>query len=49
METQPPSQKVGVAPQFSANFYFGQTTACIKMPFGMEVGLISGDVCSMKT
>ena len=30
-------------PQFSAHFYCGQTAACIKMPLGMEVGLIPGD------
>ena len=26
-------------PQFSAHFYCGQTTGCIKMPLGMDVGL----------
>ena len=30
-------------PQFSAHFYYGQTAGCIKMPLGMEVGLIPGD------
>jgi len=39
METQPPSQKVGVAPQFSAHVYCGQTAGWIKMALGMEVGL----------
>jgi len=39
MENQPPSQKVGVASQFSAHVYCGQTAGWIKMPLGMEVGL----------
>jgi len=26
-------------PQFSTHFYCGQTAGCIKMPFGMDVGL----------
>jgi len=30
-------------PQFSAHFYCGQTTACIKMPLGIELGLGPGD------
>jgi len=30
-------------PQFSARFYCGQTTGCIKMPLGIEVGLSPGD------
>ena len=30
-------------PQFSANFYCGQTAACIKMPLGIELGLGPGD------
>jgi len=30
-------------PQFSTHLYCGQTAACIKMPLGMEVGLIPGD------
>jgi len=30
-------------PQFSAHFYCGQTARCIKMPFGMDVGLSPGD------
>jgi len=34
--TEPP-------PQFSAHFYCGQTAGCIKMPLGIEVGLIPGD------
>jgi len=29
--------------QFSAHFYCGQTTVCIKMSLGMEVGLSPGD------
>jgi len=39
MGTQPPSQKGGVAPQFSAHLCCGQTAAWIKMPLGTEVGL----------
>jgi len=35
--TEPP-------PQFSADFYCGQTAGCIKMPLGMKVGLSPGDV-----
>jgi len=31
------------APQFLADFYCGQTAACIKMPLGVEVGLSPGD------
>jgi len=40
-----PSPETGaeLLPQFSAHFYCGQTTACIKMPLGMEVGLSPGD------
>jgi len=39
-----PSQKgAQPPPQFSAHFYCGQTTGCIKMPLGMEVGLSPGD------
>jgi len=34
----PPPQKGDRAPpQFSAHFYCGQTTGCIKMPLGMKV------------
>ena len=40
----PPQKKEAEPPpQFSAHFYCGQTTACIKMPLGMEVGLSPGD------
>ena len=40
----PLPQNGGGAPrQFSAHFYCGQTAGCIKMPLGMEVGLIPGD------
>jgi len=40
-----PSPKMGAEPppQFSANFYCGQTVARIKMPLGMEAGLSPGD------
>jgi len=30
-------------PQFSSQFYCGQTAGCIKMPLGMEVSLSPGD------
>ena len=33
-----PPQKGGGAPQFSAHVYCGQTTGCIKIPLGTEVG-----------
>ena len=40
MGTQLPPQKgAEPPPQFSAHFYCGQTTGCIKMPLGMDVGL----------
>ena len=39
MGTQPPSQKGGGAPQFSAHVYCGQTARWIKMALGVEVGL----------
>ena len=29
--------------QFLAHFYCGQTTGCIKMPLGTDVGLSAGD------
>jgi len=35
----PLPQKGQSLTQFSAHVYCGQTTACIKMPLGMEVGL----------
>ena len=41
-----PSPKKGRSPpphQFSADFYCGETVACIKMPLGMELGLGPGD------
>ena len=42
--TQLASPKGSTAPsQFSAHFYCGQTTGCIKMPLGMEVGRSLGD------
>ena len=44
MGTQPLCPKRGAAPpQFSAHFYCSQTAGCIKMPLGMEVGLLPGD------
>jgi len=42
-DTAPLSKKGGRAPQFLAHLYCGQTTGCIKMPLGMEVGLSPGD------
>ena len=44
-EDQVPLLKQGgrALPQFSVHFYCGQTAECIKMPLGMEVGLIPGD------
>ena len=44
METQPPPQKGGGAPQFSAHVYCGQTAGWIKMALGMEVGLGPGHI-----
>ena len=40
-----PSPKRGRSPQFSAHVYGGQTAAWIKMPLGMEVGLVPGTLC----
>ena len=37
-----PSPKRGQSPQFSAYFHCGQTSRCIKMPHGIEVGLSPG-------
>jgi len=39
-----PLLKKGHSPQFSANFYCGQTAGYIKMPLGMEVGLGPGRI-----
>ena len=30
-------------PQFSSDFYWGQTARCIRVPLGMDVGLSPGD------
>jgi len=38
-----PLPKKGADHQFLAHFYCRQTAGCIKMPLGMEVGLIPGD------
>ena len=43
MGIQLPSPKRGTAPQISAHLYCGQSAGCIKMPFGIAVGLSSGD------
>jgi len=42
--TQPPPQKGGRAPQFSAHVHCGQTAGWIKMTISMEVNVGSGDV-----
>jgi len=39
----PPPKGGGAPHQFSAHFYCGQTTGCIKMPLGMDVGLSPAD------
>ena len=51
MRTQPPSQKVGGAPQFSAHVYCGQTAGWIKMALGMEIdpGPVQSTLCYMGT
>jgi len=38
-----PSPKGGRSPQFSAHICCGQMAGCIKMPLGMEEGLIPGN------
>ena len=38
-----PKKRAEPPPQFSADFYCGQTARCMKMPLGMEVGLSPGD------
>ena len=38
-----PPKRAEPPPQFLAHFYSGQTAGCIKMPLGMDVGLIPGD------
>ena len=46
-EDRAPLSKKGAGqsppPQFSADFYCGQTAGCIKIPLGMEVGLSVGE------
>jgi len=42
-DTAPLPKKGAEPPQFSAHLCCGQTAGCIKMPFGMEVGLSPGD------
>ena len=37
-------QKGAQLPQFFAHVYYGQTTVCIRIPFGTDVGLSLGDV-----
>ena len=41
----PPTKGGGAPSQFSAHFYCVQTAGCIKMPFGMDVGLSPGTLC----
>jgi len=43
MGTQLSPPKKGTEPPILAYLYCGQTAECIKMPFGMEVGLSPGD------
>ena len=40
----PPKRGQSPLPQFSAHFYCGQTAACMKIPLGMELGLVPGDI-----
>jgi len=42
-------KKGGVAPQFSAHVYCGQTAEWIKMPLGTEVVLAQTTLCYMGT
>ena len=42
--TSSPSPKGGAPSQFSANVYYGQMAAWIKMPLGTEVGLGQDDI-----
>ena len=44
MGTQLPHPKKGTAPHFLAHVCCGQTAGWIKMPLGMEVGLVPGDI-----
>ena len=37
-----PQERRQSPPQFSAHVYYGQTAAWIKMPLGIEVGLVPG-------
>jgi len=41
--SSPPKKGAEPPPQFSVHFYCGQTVRRIKMPLGMEAGLIVGD------
>ena len=44
MGTQPPPQKGGGAPQFSAHVYCGQMAGWTNMPLGTEVDLGTGHI-----
>ena len=44
MGTQPPLQKRGQSPQFSAHVYCGQMAAWIKMPLDMKVVIDPTDI-----
>jgi len=43
-----PQKRAEPPPQFSANFYCGQTARCIKMPLGVDVGLSPGDLICIR-
>jgi len=43
-DAAPPPQKKGHSPQLSAHVYYGQTSVCIRMPPGTEVGLCLGGI-----
>jgi len=43
LDGEPVLLRKKLPPQFSADFYCGQTAGCIKMPLGMEVCLRPGD------
>ena len=39
-----PLQKRGQSPQLSAHVHCGQTAGWIKMPLGMQIGLVPSDI-----
>jgi len=44
LDWDPAPPKRGHSPQFSAHVYCGQTSVCIRMPLGTEVGVSLGDI-----